>query len=94
MPCYAMLCCTIMYYNILDYTILYYAAMLYYTTILYIYIYIYIKCVSRSARMGKRGGRVLLTETLLPRIARLATNCSTGNNLSKFKKRTNSKSSN
>ena len=41
-----------------------------------------------------RGGRVLLTEILLPRIARLASNCSTGNCLSSFNKRISSKNSN
>ena len=43
-----------------------------------------------------RGGRALLTEILLPQIARLASNCSTGNCLSnyKFNKRISSKSSN
>ena len=37
------------------------------------------------------GGRVLLTEMLLPRIARLASNCLTGNCLSTFNKRISSK---
>ena len=46
--------------------------------LLYIYIYIYIYL---------RGGRVLLTEMLLPRIARLASNCSTGGCLSNFNER-------
>ena len=40
------------------------------------------------------GGRVLLTEIPLPRIARLASNCSTGSCLYNFDKRTSSKSSN
>ena len=42
----------------------------------------------------QKGGRVLLTEILLPRIARLASSCSTGNLLSNFNKRISSKSSN
>ena len=41
-----------------------------------------------------RGGRVLLTEILLPGSARLASNCSTGNCLSNFNQRMSSKSSN
>ena len=40
------------------------------------------------------GGRVLPTQILLPRIARLASNCSTGSYLSNLNKRISSKSSN
>ena len=42
----------------------------------------------------ERGGRVLLTEILLPRFAWLASNCSTGNCLSSFNKRTSANNSN
>ena len=47
-----------------------------------------------QAAVVKRGGGYLLTEILLPRNARLASNCSTGNCLSSFNKRTSSKNSN
>ena len=40
------------------------------------------------------GGMILLTEILLPRIARLALNCSTGNCLSNFTKKISSNNSN
>ena len=50
--------------------------------------------VAQSTLNIERGGRVLLTEILLPRIARLASNCSTGNCLSSVNKQLLSKSLN
>ena len=50
--------------------------------------------VERAQHQYQEGGRVLLTEILLPRIARLPSNCSTGNCLSDCNKRTSSNSSN
>ena len=47
-----------------------------------------------TRRESKRGGRVLLTEIPLPRIARLASNCSTGSRLPNFNERISSKGSN
>ena len=49
--------------------------------------------VAISNEVHVRGGRVLLTEILLSRIARLASNCWTGSCLSDFNKRISSKSS-
>ena len=58
-------------------------------------IYICILCIQiiyiyNTITASVRGGRVLLTERLLPRIAPLASNCSTGNCLSDFNKRISS----
>ena len=52
---------------------------------LIIYYIISYHTYSRRAARVRGGGRVVLTGILLPRIARLASNCSTGNYLSKDK---------
>ena len=53
-----------------------------------------VKRQHRYEPQHSEGGRVLLPEILLPRIAPLASNCSTGNRLSNFNQRVGSKSSN
>ena len=47
-----------------------------------------------AAGASGRGVRVLLTVILLPRIARLSSNCSTGDCVSNFNKRISSNNSN
>ena len=62
-----------------------------YNICMYIYIYIYIHITSPRCRgvQRVRGGRVLLTEILLP-----PSNCLTGNCLTNFNERISSKVSN
>ena len=68
----------------------------------YVHMHIHIHTVYRgSGDLGVtdrsityEGGRVMLTEILLPRIARLASNSSTGNYFPNFSKRISSKMTN